>query len=402
MSITFIFDAVRTPRGRGRPDGALHRVPSIDLAATCLAAIRDRNALDTSFIEDVIMGVATPIGEQGGDIARFAALHAGYDVSVSGIQVHRFCASGLDACNLASAKASVVSDKLFIGGGVESMSRTPMAADGGAMTQDERLIQLCHYIPQGVSGDLLATLYDFSRDDVDAYAERSQFRAERAWNEGRFSQGIVPVQDYVGRIILDRDEHLRPGTTVAALSKLAPAFAKIGEERFDRIAIQRYPQAGAIRHVHHGGNSAGIVDGAAAILIGSAEAGKRAGLRPRARIVAQASASCDPCIMLTAPNLAANLALERAGMSAASIDLWEVNEAFASVPLWFQKVMSLDPQRLNVNGGAIALGHPLGATGAILVGTALDELERSGLATALVTLCAAGGQASAMIIEREN
>lgn len=400
MVQSFIFDAVRTPRGRGRPDGALHSIRPIDLAATCLAAIRDRNALDTRQIEDVVLGVATPVGEQGGDIARFAALHAGYDVSVSGLQVHRFCASGLDACNLASAKASVILDRLFVAGGVESMSRVPMASDGGAMTQDERVMAACHYVPQGVSGDLLATLHGFSREDVDTYAERSQIRASEAWREARFARSIVPVKNENDAVVLDRDEHLRPETTAQTLGQLTPAFARMGEERFDRIALERYPEADPIQHVHHGGNSAGIVDGAAAVLIGSLEAGANAGLQPRARILAQASAAGDPCIMLTGPDIAARLALSRAGMAPADIDLWEVNEAFASVPLWFQKTMALDFDRLNVNGGAIALGHPLGATGAILVGTALDELERSGLTSALITLCAAGGQAAAMIIER--
>jgi acetyl-CoA C-acetyltransferase len=400
MAQALIFDAVRTPRGRGRPDGALHGVRPIDLAATCLAAIRDRNALETGRVEDVILGVATPIGEQGGDIARFAALRAGYDQSVAGLQVHRFCASGLDACNLAAARAAITPDRLFVAGGVESMSRVRMGSDGGAMTDDDRVTAACHYVPQGISGDLVASLYNISRDDVDAYAALSQARAATARREGRFDRSIVPVRNDDGVILLDSDEHPRPGTTAEGLVRLQPAFAQMGADGYDRIALSRYPDARPLRHVHHGGNSAGIVDGAAALLIGSAEAGKAAGLRPRARILAQASAAGDPCIMLTAPDEAARKALARAGLTAGEIDIWEVNEAFASVPLWFLQAMDIDPEMMNVNGGAIALGHPLGATGAILLGTALDELERSCRSRALITLCAAGGQAAATIIER--
>ena len=398
MLDAFIFDAVRTPRGRGRPDGALHGVAPLDLAATCLAALRERNALTDGAVEDVVLGVASPVGEQGGDIARFAALHAGFGRSVAGLQVHRFCASGLDACAIAAAKAHAGSPNLMIGGGVESMSRVPMGSDGGAMTEDPRVVSACSYVPQGISADLIASLRGFDRATVDGYAAESQRRAARAWEEGRFARAIVPVLGEDGAVLLDRDEHLRPGTTVERLATLPPAFADLGAQGYDAVALARYPEAGAIAHVHHGGNSAGIVDGASAVLVGNSQSGQRHGLAPRARVVAMATAAGDPTIMLTAPEEATARVLDRARLRAGDIDIWEVNEAFACVPLWFADVMEIEKDRLNVNGGAIAMGHPLGATGAILLGMAVDELERRNKELALVTLCAAGGQAAAVIL----
>jgi acetyl-CoA C-acetyltransferase len=396
----FIYDSVRTPRGRGRPDGALHRVTPLELSAHVLRAIRQRSGLEELPVDDVILGIATPIGEQGGDLARFAALRAGYGDPVPGLQVHRFCASGLDACNLAAAQVRSGAADLVVAGGVESMSRVPMASDGGVMTTDPSITGPHAYLPQGVAADVVATLYGFDREHVDAYAVESQRRAALAWSEGRFSRSVVPVLDADGRVVLDRDEHMRPNASVTGLAKLAPAFATIGEQRFDAIAVARYPKLGTVQHVHHAGNSSGVVDGAAAVLIGAEQVGPMLGLRPRARIAATRAIGSDPSIMLTGPEVVARRLLERTGLKTHDIDLWELNEAFASVVLRFVQALELDSARVNVNGGAIAMGHPLGATGAMLVGTIVDELERTGGRRGMVLLCAAGGQASAALIER--
>jgi acetyl-CoA C-acetyltransferase len=401
MSDAFIFDHVRTPRGRGRPDGSLHHITPVQLAAQALGAIRDRNQLDTGVIDDVVLGCVTPIGEQGADIARVAALVAGYSESVPGKQLNRFCASGLEAVNAAAAQVMSGQSDMTIGGGVESMSRVPMGADGGAWAIDPQVAWSQYFVPQGVSADLIATIEGFTREQVDAYAVESQRRAAHAQQAGCFDRSIVPVTDGVGDVALARDEYLRPGTSMTDLAKLKPAFAQTGEDAgFDAVALQKYPQVEAIAHVHTAGNSSGIVDGAAAVLIGNPRAGRRAGLKARARIKSFASIGSEPTIMLTAPAAASRKALTRARMKPADIDLWEINEAFASVVLRFLRDLELPPERVNVNGGAIALGHPLGATGAMILGTVLDELERRDLATALVTLCVGAGMGTATIIER--
>ena len=401
MTDAFVYDAVRTPRGRGKASGALHEVTPIRLAGAALSAIRDRNSLDTRAVDDVVLGVVEPVGEQGADIARVAALDAGYDESVAGVQINRFCASGLEAVNMAAGQVMAGQSDMTIGGGVESMSRVPMFSAGGAWASDPDVAFRTYFVPQGVSADLLATLYGYSRDDVDAYAVESQRRAARAWDAGRFSRSVVPVTDRSGLVILDRDEHLRPDATMQSLAALEPSFAAQGAEcGFDDVAVQRYPQLERIEHVHHAGNSSGIVDGAAAVLVGSAEAGKSAGLAPRARVRAFASTGSEPTIMLTGPSAAAEKALARAGMKPGDIDLYELNEAFAAVVLRFMDALDIDHDRINVNGGAIAMGHPLGATGAMILGTALDELERRGAGTALVALCVGAGMGTATVIER--
>ena len=401
MTDAFILDAVRTPRGRGRPDGSLHPITPIQLAAQALAAVRDRNGLDTKAVEDVMLGCVSPVGEQGADIARVAALVAGYDESVPGKQINRFCASGLESVNTASALIMGGQADLVIGGGVESMSRVPIGADGGAWVADPQVAWHQYFVPQGVSADLIATLDGYSREMVDAYAVESQRRAAAAQQAGYFDRSIIPVKDVIGEVALAKDEYLRPGTTLADLAKLKPAFTQMGEEAgFDAVAMQRYPQVETIHHVHTGGNSSGIVDGAAAVLVGSRKAVKKTGIKPRARVVAFASIGSEPTIMLTGPAAASHKALKRAGMKPADIDLWEINEAFASVVLRFMRAMGLSPDKVNVNGGAIALGHPLGATGAMILGTVLDELERRDLSTGLVTLCVGAGMGTATIIER--
>jgi acetyl-CoA C-acetyltransferase len=401
MTDAYILDAVRTPRGRGRPDGSLHPITPIQLAAQALAAVRDRNQLDTKGVEDVVLGCVSPIGEQGADIARVAALVAGYDEGVPGKQLNRFCASGLESVNVAAAQIMAGQADLVIGGGVESMSRVPIGADGGAWVADPQVAWHQYFIPQGISADLIATLDGYSRETVDAYAVESQRRAAAAQAAGYFDRSIVPVKDVIGEVALAKDEYLRPGTTLADLGKLKPAFTQMGEEAgFDAVALQRYPQVETIHHVHTGGNSSGIVDGAAAVLVGSKKAIKKTGIKPRARIVTFASVGSEPTIMLTGPAIAARKALKRAGMKAENIDLWEINEAFASVVLRFVRDMELSHDKVNVNGGAIALGHPLGATGAMILGIALDELERRDLSTALVTLCVGAGMGTATIIER--
>ncbi len=401
MTDCYIYDAVRTPRGRGKKDGALHETTALELGTQTLEALRDRNELDTSKIDDVIFGCVSPVGEQGADIARMAVLNAGYDQSVPGVQINRFCASGLEATNMAAGQIMAGQSKMAIGGGVESMSRVPMGSDGGAMATDPEFAMKMYFVPQGISADLIATKYGFSRHDVDSYAVESQRRAAEAWEEKRFARSIVPVKDRNGLEVLAHDEHMRPGTTVESLESLRPSFADMGEQYgFDAVAIQRYPEVETIEHVHHAGNSSGIVDGSAAILLGDADSGKAAGLKPRARIRAYASIGSEPCIMLTGPSAVTRKVLGRAGMTTGDIDLFELNEAFASVVLRFMQDLEIDHDKINVNGGAIAMGHPLGATGAMILGTVLDELERRDLSTALATLCVGGGMGTATIIER--
>lgn len=401
MTQAFIYDAVRTPRGKGRKDGSLHGATPVHLAATALAALRERNQLDTSAIDDVVLGCVEPVGEQGANIARIAALVAGYDLAAAGFHVNRFCASGLEACNIAAAQVMAGQSDLVIGGGVESMSRVPMMTSGGAWAVDPDVARRTHFVPQGISADLIATRWGYSRHDVDSYAVESQRRATLARTEGRFSRSLVAVRDVAGSVMLDHDEFIRPGTSLDSLASLKPAFAEQGEKLgFDAIAVQRYPELERIEHVHHAGNSSGVVDGAAAVLIGSREAGERMGRKPRARVRAFGSIGSEPTIMLTGPSLVTENVLKRAGMRIQDIDLFEVNEAFAAVVLRFLDAMAVSPDRVNVNGGAIALGHPLGATGAMLLGTLLDEMERRDLSTGLVTLCVGAGMGTATLIER--
>ncbi len=401
MPDAFIYDHVRTPRGRGKADGALHEVTALNLAAQVLGAVRDRNELDTGLVDDVVMGCVDPVGEAGGDIARAAALVAGYGDSVPGVQINRFCASGLDAVNFASAEIMSGQHEMTVGGGVESMSRVGIGASGGAWAMDPSIAVETYFLPQGISADLIATRYGFSRDDVDAYAVESQKRAAAAWNEGRFKQSVMPVKDVNGLTILARDEHMRPSTTMQSLAQLQPSFTQIGEMYgFDAVALQSHPEVEKVEHVHHAGNSSGIVDGAAAVLIGSKKAGRRAGLKPRARIKAFANIGSEPSIMLTGPIDVTRKVLKKAGMTLDDIDLVELNEAFASVVLRYMQAFDLDHAKMNVNGGAIAMGHPLGATGAMILGTVLDELERRDLSTALITLCIGAGMGTATIIER--
>jgi acetyl-CoA C-acetyltransferase len=401
MPDAFIYDHVRTPRGRGKADGALHEVTALNLAAQALAALKDRNALDAALVDDVVMGCVDPVGEAGGDIARAAAICAGYGNGVPGVQINRFCASGLDAVNFAAAQVMAGQHDMAVGGGVESMSRVGIGASGGAWPVDPAIALKSYFMPQGVSADLIATKYGFSRDDVDAYAVESQRRAGAAWDDGRFARSVIAVKDPNGITILAKDEHMRPQTTMQSLAQLQPSFVQMGElAGFDAVAIQAHPEIEAVNHVHHAGNSSGIVDGAAAVLIGNAEAGRRASLRPRARIRAFANIGSEPAIMLTGPIDVTRKVLRKAGMSLGDIDLFEVNEAFASVVLRFLQAFELEASKVNVNGGAIALGHPLGATGAMILGTAIDEMERRDLGTALVTLCIGLGMGTATIVER--
>ena len=398
----YVYDAVRTPRGRGRDTGSLHGVKPISLVVGLIAALRERlPGLDTERLDDLVMGIVTPVGEQGGDLPRAAALLAGLPDHVGGVQLNRFCASGLEAVNIAAAKVRSGWDQLLLAGGVESMSRVPMGSDGGAWAMDPETALATSFVPQGISADLIATLEGFGRDDVDGYAVRSQQRAARAWAEGHFARSVVPVRDRTGGVILAADEHLRPDTTRAGLGKLSPSFAGLGEQGgFDAVALQKFHWLEEIEHVHHAGNSSGIVDGASLVLIGSDTVGRELGLTPRGRIVAAAVSGADPTLMLTGPIPATRKALATAGLTVADIDLFEINEAFAAVVLKYVRDLGLDPERVNVNGGAIALGHPLGATGAMLLGTALDELERRHLHRAVVTLCIGGGMGVATIIER--
>ena len=401
MPDAFIYDHVRTPRGRGKADGALHEVTALNLATQALAAVRERNKLDPALVDDVVLGCVDPVGEAGGDIARVAALTAGYGNGVPGVQINRFCASGLDAVNFAAAEIMSGQHDMTIGGGVESMSRVGIGAAGGAWSMDPAIALKSYFMPQGISADLIATKYGFSRDDVDAYAVESQKRAATAWNEGRFARSVVSVKDVNGLTILAKDEHMRPGTTMQSLAQLNPSFVQLGEMGgFDAVAVQAHPELETINHVHHAGNSSGIVDGAAAVLIGSKQAGESAGLKPRMRIRAFANIGSEPAIMLTGPVDVTEKVLAKAKMSLDDIDLIEVNEAFASVVLRYCQAFDLDAAKVNVNGGAIAMGHPLGATGAMILGTVIDELERRDLSTALVTLCIGAGMGTATIIER--
>ncbi|MGA2566092.1 MAG: acetyl-CoA C-acetyltransferase [Pseudolabrys sp.] len=401
MPDAFIFDHVRTPRGRGKADGALHEVTALNLAAQTLRAVKDRNELDPKMIDDVVLGCVDPVGEAGGDIARAATLVAGFGDGVPGIQINRFCASGLDAVNFAAAEIMSGQHEMTIGGGVESMSRVGIGASGGAWPVDPSIAVQTYFLPQGISADLIATKYGFSRDDVDAYAVESQKRAAKSWDEGRFKNSVMTVRDPNGLPILSKDEHMRPTTTMQTLAALQPSFVQMGEMAgFDAVAVQRYPEVETINHVHTPGNSSGIVDGAAAVLIGSKEAGKAAGLKPRARIKAFANVGSEPAIMLTGPIPVTEKVLKKAGMAIGDIDLFELNEAFASVVLRYMQAFDIPHDKMNVNGGAIAMGHPLGATGAMILGTVLDELERRDLSTALVTLCIGIGMGTATIIER--
>ena len=401
MTDAYIYDAVRTPRGKGNPSGSLHEVPPIRLASHVLERIRERNQLDTSQIDDIVMGVVEPVGEQGACVPRVAALYANYDLRAPGVQINRFCASGLEAVNMASAQIMAGQSDLTIGGGVESMSRVKMGTSGGAWMADPQVAFPTYFIPQGISADLIATRQGYSRDDVDAYAVESHRRAAVAQGAGRFDQTLEPVADVSGAVLLDYDEHVRPESTMQSLAALEPAFAKMGKAAgFDDVAVMRYPDVERINHVHHAGNSSGIVDGAAAVLLGTKQAGEKHGLKPRARIKGFSSIGSEPAIMLTGPSDSAEKVLNRTGMSVTDIDLFEVNEAFACVPMLFMDVLDVPHDKVNVNGGAIALGHPLGATGAMLLATLLDELERQDKQTGLATLCIGAGMGTATVIER--
>jgi len=401
MTEAYIYDHVRSPRGRGKAGGGLNAITPLNLSTQILAALRDRNELDTSLVDDVIFGCVTPVGEQGANVARIAAINANYAQTVPGKQINRFCASGLEAVNSAASQIMAGQSDAAIGGGVECMSRIPMGSDGGAMAIDPQVAYNSYFVPQGIGADLIATLHGFSREDVDAYAVASQHRAARAWENGYFSKSVVPIRDHIGEVVLDHDETIRADASLESLAGLNPVFTMLGEQAgFDDVAIQRYPEVEAINHVHTAGNSSGIVDGSAAFLIGHAEAGEKMGLKPRARIRSFASIGSDPTIMLTGPAPASYKALKRAGMSTSDIDLFELNEAFASVVLLYMSLLDIPHDKINVNGGAIAMGHPLGATGAIVLGTVLDEIERRDLSTALVTLCVGGGMGTATIIER--
>jgi len=396
----YIYDAIRTPRGKGKQDGALHTVKPVSLVVGLMKSLEERNRLDTSKVEDVVLGCVTPVGDQGADIAKTAALAAGWDERVAGVQLNRFCASGLEAVNTAAMKVASGWEDLIVAGGVESMSRIPMGSDGGAWAMDPATNMMTHFVPQGIGADLIATLEGFSREDVDAFAAESQRKAAQAHKEGRFDRSRIPVSDQNGITLLDHDELVRENTTVETLSALRPAFEMMGAMGFDDTAKLKYPQVENINHIHHAGNSSGIVDGAALVLIGNEAIGKELGMTPRARIVSVALTSTEPTIMLTGPAPAARKALAKAGLTADDIDLFEVNEAFASVVMKFQKELNVPWDKINVNGGAIAMGHPLGATGAMILGTLLDELERQEKRYGLATLCVGGGMGIATIIER--
>lgn len=400
MTDALIFDAVRTPRGKGKPDGALYSVKPVNLMAGLLTALQARNQLETAQVDDIVLGCVTPVGDQGADIAKTAALVADWDVSVAGVQINRFCASGLEAVNLGAMKIGSGFEELVVVGGVESMSRVPMGSDGGAWVLDPQTNLHCHFTPQGIGADLIATLEGFTRQDVDAYALQSQIKAARARQDGSFDRSLIPVRDQNGSLLLDHDEFIRADSTLEGLGKLKPSFAMIGQMGFDATALRVYSHVERIDHVHTPGNSSGIVDGAAAMLIGSEAKGRALGLQPRGRIVATAVTGTDPTIMLTGPAPATRKALSKAGLKLEDIDLFEVNEAFASVVLKFIKDLHVDPARVNVNGGSIAMGHPLGATGCMILGTLLDELHTRKLRYGLATLCVGGGMGIATIIER--
>jgi acetyl-CoA C-acetyltransferase len=400
MAEAYIYDAVRTPRGKGKNTGSLHEITALSLATQALKAIKDRNNLDTSKVDDVILGCVTPIGEQGSDIARIAVLNADYAETTAGVQVDRFCASGLEACNIAAAKVMTGEADMAIGGGIEAMSRVPMGSNGGAWSTNPEVAMKTYFAPQGIGADLIATKYGFSRDDVDAYAVESQKRAAKAWKEGRFKKSVVPVKDQLGVTILAHDETVRGDTTMQTLAALNPSFEQMGQMAFDDVVKQRYPEIEKINHVHHAGNSSGIVDGASAVLIGNKETGDALGLKPRARIKGFASIGSEPSIMLTGPSLVTQKLLAKLGMEVDDIDLYELNEAFASVVLRMMQALDIPHEKMNVNGGAIAMGHPLGATGGMILGTVLDELERSDKETALAVLCVGAGMGTATVIER--
>jgi acetyl-CoA C-acetyltransferase len=400
MSEAFIYDHVRTPRGKGKKDGSLHQASPVWLLRTLLQAMQQRNALDTGLVDDLVLGCVTPVGEQGADIARTAVLDAEWAQTVAGVTQSRFCASGLESVNLAAAKVASGFEDLVVGGGVESMSRWPMGSDGGAWAMDPRINQKLAFVPQGISADLIGTLEGWSRHDVDSFALRSHQRAAAARAEGRFAKSIVPVKDIAGLLMLAEDETIRANASLEGMAKLDPSFAMMGSMGFDATALRKYTTIERIEHIHHAGNSSGIVDGAALMLVGSREGGAKAGLKPRARIRAAAVIGSEPTIMLTGPTPSARKALAKAGMAAKDIDLWEVNEAFAVVPMKLARDLDVDMDRINVNGGSIAMGHPLGATGCIILGTLLDELERRNLSTGLATLCVGGGMGIATIIER--
>ncbi len=402
MTEAYIYDAVRSPRGKGRADGSLHEVTSVALSAQILDAVRTRNGLHGHAVEDVIWGNVTQVGEQGGCLARSAVLASGLDESIPGLSINRFCASGMEAVNLAANQVRAGAGHGYIAGGVEMMGRVPMGSDGAAIAVDPSLAMKTYFVPQGISADIIATEYGFSRDDADALAMESQRRAAEAWADGRFGRSVVAIKDRNGLTILDRDEYMRPGTDMQALGALKPAFKEMGEVMpgFDKIAIMKYPHLERINHIHHAGNSSGIVDGAAAVLIGDAEFGRMYGLKPRAKIRATAKIGTDPTIMLTGPVPVTHKILAEAGLTTKDIDLYEVNEAFAAVVLRFQQAFDVDPAKVNVNGGSIAMGHPLGATGAIIIGTLLDEMERRDQTLGLATLCIASGMGAATIIER--
>ena len=400
MTEAYIYDAVRTPRGKGKKDGSLHQATPVWLLRTLLQALQARNRLDTALVDDLVLGCVTPVGEQGADIARTAVLDAGWAQTVAGVTQSRFCASGLESVNLATAKIMSGMEDMVVAGGVESMSRWAMGSDGGAWVMDPRVNSGTAFIPQGISADLIATLEGFGRADLDGFAAESHRRAAQAQAEGRFARSIVPVTDINGMVMLDRDETVRPGTSVESLAKLNPSFEMMGGMGFDSTALDKYTIIEKIHHHHHAGNSSGIVDGAALMLLGSKEAGEKAGLKPRAKVRMCAVIGSEPTIMLTGPTPAVRKALAKAGMAVSDIDLWEVNEAFATVPMKTARDLGVSLDRVNVNGGAIAMGHPLGATGAIILGTALDELERTGQSTALATLCVGAGMGIATIIER--
>lgn len=402
MTDAFIYDAVRSPRGKGRPDGSLHELSSVALSARMLNAVKERNGLEGHAVEDVIWGNVTQVGEQGGGLARTVVLASDLDQSIPGLSINRFCASGMEAVNLAANQIRGGAGAAYIAGGVEMMSRVPMSSDGAAIAADPAIAMRSYFVPQGISADIIATEYGFTRDMADALAVESQRRAAQAWREGRFARTVIPINDQNGLPILVQDEYMRPGTDMQALGALKPAFKEQGEilPGFDKIALMKYPHLERINHIHHAGNSSGIVDGAAALLIGSAEFGAAHGLKPRARIRATAKIGTDPTIMLTGPVPVTKKILADSGMAISDIDLFEVNEAFAAVVLRFQQAFDVDPALVNVNGGSIAMGHPLGATGAIIIGTLLDELERTGKSTGLATLCIASGMGVATVIER--
>ena len=399
MSEAYIIDAIRTPRGKGKKDGSLHQVKPISLLTGLLNELQARHQFDTSKVDDIVLGCVTPIGDQGADIAKTAAIAAGWDNDVAGVQINRFCASGLEAVNLAAQKVRSGWEDLVVAGGVESMSRVAMGSDGGPWALDPETNMACDFIPQGIGADLIATIDGYSRTDVDQFAEQSQKKAAAAQANGYFNASVIPVKDKAGVVILDKDEFIKPTTTAEGLGKLNPSFATMGQMGFDAIALQKYPEVGTVNHVHHAGNSSGIVDGAAVVLIASEQAIKEQGLKPRAKVLATALVGADPTIMLTGPAPAARKALAKAGLTIDDIDLFEVNEAFAAVAMRFISELNVDPAKVNVNGGAIAMGHPLGATGAMILGTLLDELERQGKKRGLATLCVGGGMGIATIIE---